>query len=225
MRTALAVITVLTCAVTPAGATTLFSNESLFESASSSLIVIDFSVDGTGQTLSHGVIIDDEYSNLGVTFSGNPGFPRTNILNEDVPTNGQGDYSGGNFLESGPYSRAPGPFEIAFATPIQTFSFWLGDIQDLGTSSITAYYTDETTEVIDLNPTTGDGPFVMSFFGVLFDSNVDRIGVTFSSTDHVFVDDIAFGSAASVDLPPHVFAALTALGLLAVHGFRKQLVR
>lgn len=207
----------------PLAAATLFSNEAAFENATQSLTVIDFTTDAADQALANGVVIDDEYTSLGLTFASSPGFPITNFRNSDLPTNGQGNYSGGNFIQLVPSTQGGGTLSLSFSNQTRSFAIWLGDLEDVaGTSTLTAALADGSQETIDLNPVAGDGPFQFVFFGATFDKNISTITLSVSPSDYVIFDDVAFGSVAPVPLPAAGWMLLASVGGIAAMKRRKK---
>lgn len=205
-------------AASPSLGATFFSNELQFQNAAGSLTEIDFQTDAGGQALSNGVVIDDEFLDLGISFGSTPGFPITNFFNADLATNGQGTYSGGNFIQLVPRTQGGGQLNIEFVDDIQFFSVWIGDIQDsAGVTTLTAAFSDSTTEAFNVNQVTGDAPFEFAFFGVAFDRGVERLTFDVSPADLVIFDDVSFEKAdlASVPLPASFLFLFGAFAFLA----------
>lgn len=198
---------------TPSIAATTFSNEAQFQNSTQSVIEIDFQTDASGQALSNAIQIDDEYASLGISFSSGPGLPITNFATSDLPTNGQGTYSGQNFIQLVPRSQGGGQLDLSFSSSIRAFSVWLGDIQDaVGTSTVRAQFSDMSTQSFALNPVTGDAPLAFAFFGITFEKDVDKLTFDISPSDYVVFDDVSFGDVAAVPLPSTAWMLLLAIG-------------
>lgn len=191
---------------------TVFSNEALFLAETQNGQTLNFDSVPTGSVLTN------EFASLGVSFSSSSGpYPLVNAISPSLPSDGSGQYSGGNFLQAVPRTQGGGNITITFLNPITSFGIWVGDLESFG-GATTATFSGATamTETIIMNSVVGETPLAFGFFGATFDEAISTVSLQIASSDYVLFDDLFFGDVAS---PPEISPVpLPASGWLLMAG-------
>lgn len=216
---------ILLLGATSLSAATLYSDQILFEADSNNgTTILDFDVTNDGNDIGAGVVISNQYFDLGVTIGAlEVGVPITNLLTPDLPTLGTGSFSGGNFIQAVFSTQGGGTITFHFEQLIERFGFWVGDLEGgeaFGDTLLKSSFNGAMQDVFNVNQTSGSSPFAFAFFGVEFDSPVDAVAIEIGSADYVVFDDVAFESAAIAPIPIPSSILFSLAGLAVFMGIK-----
>ncbi len=193
-------------------ATTIeYSTQSGFQSAASSLTIIDFEDQNSGT-----VLTGNEYSHLGLTIQQRDGramniVPRfaSTITNSGVRA------ISSSWSASGSHTDAyTDNFDFIFSNPVYQAGLWIGDIN--GTE---IQFLGVSDQIIASKWIPNGTPYI-AFYGIITDQQIKRIRTIEAANDGdgISYDDIMFSS---VPEPASVFSFLLAVLLLSLSCRKK----
>lgn len=212
----------LASAVQPSLALQTFTDQATFDSAFTTLSVVDFDT-APGGAIASGTAITTQYSPLvpvGVEFNPfNGGSPKA--VDPIAAGSTLAPTSGANAMDTVAGFHGGGGFEAVFNTLVNGVGFQVGDLERI--DGLGNYVGESIVELfgaggaslgsINLVDTIGAGPMQYHFFGVKSDTAITKLQVSFGSAgtgDYVNVDDFRFGTSPA---PEPASALLWGVGL------------